>query len=170
MHIGPMLASAALMLGLTACSKTDKVDNPPLLGKWQIEGQLISATLDGMALDETEAKMLGLKRLNHSAEALGCMEPDLGNAQTVLSTLPDKFKNECEMSGYDGSNEQFSAMVTCKPKAPIKDASIQIDGQAMADNASIRNAISIGIEESSGSTSRVNIVQRIKWTRLGDCT
>lgn len=171
MRLGPtIIIHATLALSLTGCSKVDKADNPPLLGQWQIEGQLISASLDGRALDEAEGKVLGLKRLNHSPEALGCMEPDLSRTETVLSTLPDKFKNECEMSGYDGSQEQFSATIKCQPKAPIKDASILIDGQAAADNASIRNAISIGIEESPGSTSRIEIVQRIKWTRLGDCS
>lgn len=169
MRFQTVVLGCLFITSLAACSKTDKAENPPTLGEWQIEGQLISASLNGAALNEEEGQMLGLQRLNRAPEPLGCMEPDLSKAETIVSTLPDKFKNGCAMSDFYGDAGQFSATVSCQPDAPLKDASIHIDGMAEANAASVRNAVSIGIDEGNGSTSRIEIVQRIKWTRLDDC-
>ena len=170
MYWGNTIGFSLLALSLAGCTKTDKPDNPPLLGQWQIEAQLVSSTVDNVALEDEEIKLLGLDGINKPKESLGCTEPNLGKAENVVRTLPGKFKKMCTVRNFDGDQKQFIASVSCTPSPPIKDMTVSMSGQSTADNVTLRNAISIGIMETEHSTSRAEIVQRITWTRLGDCT
>lgn len=159
-----------LALCVSACGpREDIADNPPKRGQWQIEAKLISATIDNVSIDDEETEMLGLNGINRPIETLGCTEPDISKAKKIHAMLPGKLGKTCTAKSFDGNKEQFTATLSCDTPEPIKDAFIRMEGRASEKEMTVRNAVSIGLMDDGGSTNRIDIVQRIIWTRTGDC-
>ena len=163
------LAVLAMGASLASCGAgVDDPDNLPQLGEWQETTSLMSASVDGAAIDPSQLPK-GMPKLGTKS---ACGEPKIRTNEEFLEAVDAKILKKCKLTPLTKTGAQTSISGTCaSPKVNGMDTEMAVDLRAIETESSMTIDFSgdIYVFAADGGTSTMAVEYRTDFKRLGDC-
>lgn len=163
------LAVLAMGAGLASCGPgVDDPENLPQMGNWQETTSLVSASVDGAAIDPSKLPK-GMPKLGSKS---ACGEPTVRTNEEFLKIVNAKILKNCKLTPLTKTGTQASLSGSCVgPKVKGMDTEMAIDLRSIETENSMTIDFSgeIYVFAADGGTSTMAVEYQRDFKRLGDC-